>query len=150
MTLKPIGVVRSPVKERKKPGFNWRDIVSEVHVNSELAEGLDGLDEFSHIIVIYWMHQAVDGDKMAIKVCPRGRHNLPPVGLFASRSPYRPNPLGKATVKLLEHRGSVLKVAGLDAIDSTPVVDIKPYIPDYDSAADAHAPQWTQHHRPKH
>ena len=150
MTLIAIGIVRSEVKQKQKPSFNWRQVVSEIVIDDDLAEGLDGLSEFSHIIVLYWMHQAVDSEKMAIKVCPQGRHNLPPVGLFASRSPYRPNPLGKATVRLLERRGNILRVAGLDAIDGTPVLDIKPYIPDYDSAADARAPKWTKHHRPKH
>ncbi len=150
MTLIAIGIVRSEVKQKQKPSFNWRQVVSEIVIDDDLAEGLDGLSEFSHIIVLYWMHQAVDSEKMAIKVCPQGRRNLPPVGLFASRSPYRPNPLGKATVRLLERRGNILRVAGLDAIDGTPVLDIKPYIPDYDSAADARAPKWTKHHRPKH
>lgn len=150
MTLIAIGIVRSEVKQKQKPSFNWRQVVSEIVIDDDLAEGLDGLSEFSHIIVLYWMHQAVNAEKMAIKVCPKGRHNLPPVGLFASRSPYRPNPLGKATVRLLERRGNILRVAGLDAIDGTPVLDIKPYIPDYDSAADARAPKWTKHHRPKH
>lgn len=150
MPLIAIGIVRSEVKQKQKPSFNWWQVVSEIVIDEDLAEGLDGLSEFSHIIVLYWMHQAVDSEKMAIKVCPQGRHNLPPVGLFASRSPYRPNPLGKATVRLLERRGNILRVAGLDAIDGTPVLDIKPYIPDYDSAADARAPKWTKHHRPKH
>lgn len=150
MPLKAIGIVRSEIKQKQKPSFNWWQVVSEIVIDEDLAEGLDGLSEFSHIIVLYWMHQAVDSEKMAIKVCPQGRHNLPPVGLFASRSPYRPNPLGKATVRLLERRGNILRVAGLDAIDGTPVLDIKPYIPDYDSAADARAPKWTKHHRPKH
>ena len=150
MPLIAIGIVRSEVKQKQKPSFNWWQVVSEIVVDEDLAEGLDGLSEFSHIIVLYWMHQAVGSEKMAIKVCPQGRHNLPPVGLFASRSPYRPNPLGKATVRLLERRGNILRVAGLDAIDGTPVLDIKPYIPDYDSAADARAPKWIKHHRPKH
>jgi len=149
MILSPIGVVRSEVREKQQPGFDWWSIVSEICIDSELTEGLDGLEEFSHLVVIYWMHLAADKDKMAIKVQPRGRHNLPPVGVFASRSPYRPNPLGKSTVKLLERRGNILKVTGLDALDGTPVLDIKPYIPDYDSVSKATAPPWTKHHRPR-
>ena len=150
MTLRPIGVVRSPVKERQKPSFDWWRVTSEIILDSELSEGLDGLGEFSHIIVIYWMHQATDKEKMAIKVHPQGRRHLSPVGLFASRSPYRPNPLGKTTAELIGHKGNILKVAGLDAIDGSPVIDIKPYIPDYDSAVGARYPQWMEHHRPKH
>ena len=146
MTLKAIGVVRNEIKQKPARGFNWREVVSQIIIDSHLAEALDGLDDFSHIIVLYWMHQATDSQKMAIKVHPRGRQDISPVGLFASRSPYRPNPLGKTTVRLLERRGNILRVAGLDAIDGTPVVDIKPYIPDYDSAGDATAPEWTKKH----
>jgi tRNA-Thr(GGU) m(6)t(6)A37 methyltransferase TsaA len=149
LTVKPIGVVHSEVKEKQNPGFEWQKVVAEIVVNPELAEGLDGIEEFSHVMVICWMDRATDPAKMALKVHPRGRHDLPPVGLFASRSPYRPNPLGKTTVRLLEHNGNTLKVKGLDAIDGTPVIDIKPYIPDYDSAQDAMAPKWTKHHRPQ-
>ena len=146
MALKAIGVVRNEVKQKPARGFNWREVVSQISIDSHLAEALDGLDDFSHIIVLYWMHQATDSQKMAIKVHPRGRQDISSVGLFASRSPYRPNPLGKTTVRLLERRGNILRVAGLDAIDGTPVVDIKPYIPDYDSASDATAPEWTKNH----
>jgi len=149
MQVRPIGVIRNDVTEKQKPGFDWWSVVSEITVDAELTEGLDGLEEFSHLVVIYWMDRATDKEKMAIKVQPRGRRNLPPVGVFASRSPYRPNPLGKTTVKLLQHKGNTLKVTGLDALDGTPVLDIKPYIPDYDSASNATAPPWTRHHQPR-
>ena len=149
MALKAIGVVRNEVKRKPDRGFNWWGVVSEICIDSDLAPALDGLDEFSHIMVICWMHRATDESKMALKVHPRGREELSPVGLFASRSPYRPNPLSKTTVRLLEHRGDILKVVGLDAIDGTPVIDIKPYIPDYDSVDGARAPEWTKHHRAK-
>jgi tRNA-Thr(GGU) m(6)t(6)A37 methyltransferase TsaA len=75
-------------------------------------------------------------------VHPKRNQNLPLVGVFATRSPVRPNPMGMATVKLLEHRDNVLKVIGLDAIDGTPVLDIKPYIPGSDSPAAARTPDW--------
>jgi tRNA-Thr(GGU) m(6)t(6)A37 methyltransferase TsaA len=65
-------------------------------------------------------------------------------GLFAVRTPNRPNPIGKTTVRLLERRGNILKVQGLDAIDGTPVLDIKPYIPGYDSTSDATVPSWVR------
>ena len=71
-----------------------------------------------------------------------GKQELPLVGLFATRSPNRPNPVGIATVRLLERQGNILKVEGLDAIDGTPIIDIKPYIPGYDSATDAKVPPW--------
>ena len=132
MTLKPIGFVRNQVKQTPKPGYDWQRVVSEIVFDSSLSEALDNLDDFSHIIVFYWMHQAATG-QLPTKVHPRGERGLPLVGLFASRSPYRPNPIGKATVRLLERKSNILKVEGLDAIDGTPVIDIKPYLADLDS-----------------
>ena len=143
MTLKAIGTVRNKVKQAPGPNYDWWGIVSEIVVNSRLTEALDGLEEFSHIVVLYWMHQVVHDDELSLKVHPRGKPELPMVGLFATRSPNRPNPIGKATVRLLERQGNILKVEGLDATDGTPVLDIKPYIPGYDSATDAKVPPWT-------
>ncbi len=145
MTLKAIGVVRNKVRQKPKSGYNWRGITSDIVVDSSLSEALDDLDEFSHIIVIYWMHRSAATGQVSAKVHPRGKQDRPLVGLFATRSPYRPNPVGKTTVKLLERRGNVLKVEGLDAIDGTPVIDIKPYIPGYDSVDNARAPSWDDH-----
>lgn len=144
LTIRPIGIVRSRVKEKQTSDYNWQEVVSEVVVDSRFNEALDGLEDFSHIIVIYWLHQAVDPAKMAMKVHPRGKQDISPVGLFASRSPYRPNPLGQKVAKLLGRQGNVLRVQGLDAIDGTPVMDIKPYIPGYDSVADATVPRWME------
>jgi tRNA-Thr(GGU) m(6)t(6)A37 methyltransferase TsaA len=140
MTLKAIGIVRNEIKQPIRHG--WREIVSEIVVNSNLTEALDGLDDFSHIIVFYWMHRLPAGKRLSLKVHPMGKSELPLVGRFATRSPSRPNPVGQATVRLLERRGNVLKVKGLDAIDGTPVIDIKPYLPGYDSATDAKVPPW--------
>jgi len=144
MELRAIGVVTNGIEEPIRHG--WREVVSEITVDSELTEALDGLDEFSHIIVLYWMHRLPKGRQLPLKVHPMGNTDLPLTGRFATRSPSRPNPVGQATVELLERRGNVLKVRGLDAIDGTPVIDIKPYIPGYDSASDARAPQWMPGH----
>jgi len=140
MSLKAIGIVRNEIKQPLRHG--WGEIVSDIVLNSNLTEALDGLDEFSHLIVLYWMHQLPAGKQLSLKVHPMGKLELPLVGRFATRSPNRPNPVGQATVRLLERRGNILKVKGLDAIDGTPVIDIKPYIPGYDSATDAKAPPW--------
>ena len=72
------------------------------------------------------------------------REDLPLVGLFATRSPRRPNPIGVTTVRLLERRGNVLRVLGLDALDGTPVLDIKPYLPYGDCIQDTHVPEWVR------
>ncbi len=138
INLKPIGTVRNEIKEPvRRPS---RDVVSEIVVDRSLTEALNNLDEFSHIIVLYWIHKSPH--RVPNKVHPRGNPENKLMGVFATRSPDRPNPIGKSTVRLLERRENVLKVQGLDAIDGTPVLDIKPYIPGYDSADNARTPSW--------
>ncbi|UCD53769.1 MAG: tRNA (N6-threonylcarbamoyladenosine(37)-N6)-methyltransferase TrmO [Dehalococcoidia bacterium] len=139
MILKAIGIVRSKVTQPPQPDEG--KVISEIVVDSSLTEALDGLEGFSHIAVLYWMHQAPAG-KVLTKVHPMGKKEFPLVGLFVTRSPHRPNPIGVTIVRLLQRRGNILKVEGLDAFDGTPVIDIKPYIPGYDSVADATVPQW--------
>ena len=143
MTLKAIGIVRNEIKQQQKFGFDWQEVVSDIVIDSNLTEALDGLEEFSHIIVLWWMHQSIATVPLPPKIHPRSNEELPLVGRFATSSPHRPNPLGKATVRLLQRHGNVLKVKGLDAIDDTPVIDIKPYIPRSDSVTDAQVPKWT-------
>ena len=138
ITLKPIGVVRNDVKEPAHQDSG--DVISEIIIASSLTEALDDLDKFSHIIVLYWIHRSRRPAPM--KVHPRGDPERAERGVFSTRSPSRPNPIGKATVKLLEKKDNILKVQGLDAIDGTPVLDIKPYIPGYDSVDDCKAPSW--------
>ena len=139
MQFKAIGTVRNEVKQPARR--DWGEVISEIVIDNSLTEALDGLEDFSHIIVLYWIHQATAG-KVPIKVHPKGRQELPLMGLFATRTPNRPNRIGKATVRLLQRQGNILRVEGLDAIDGTPVIDIKPYIPGYDSMADAKVPRW--------
>ncbi len=138
VTLRPIGVVRNKVKEPTREG--WKKVVSDIVLDESLTEALDGLEKFSHIIVLYWMHR-IAGQASA-KVHPQGNQKLPLVGVFATRSPKRPNSIGKATVRLIRRQDNILKVQGLDAIDGTPVLDIKPYIPNYDSARSARVAPW--------
>jgi len=139
MTLQPIGWVRS---ELKQPGKrNCEDVISESVIDNSLSEALDGLEDFSHIIILYWMNRLTAGT-IKNKIHPHGEMDLPLVGLFATRSPRRPNSIGVTTVRLLERQGNILKVKGLDAIDGTPVIDIKPHLPGRDSLADAKVPQW--------
>ena len=145
ITLKAIGIVRNGIKQPpKQVPFGWEKVVSDIVVDSSLTEALDGLGEFSHIKVIYWMHQAATTGQLSMKVHPMGKQELPLVGLFATRALKRPNPIGKATVKLLRRQRNILTVSGLDALDGTPVIDIKPYLPNYDSANDARAPSWVK------
>jgi tRNA-Thr(GGU) m(6)t(6)A37 methyltransferase TsaA len=139
--VKPIGFVINDIGSKGEPKNDWREVVSCIKFDKKYRRALEGLGEYSHIIVIYWLHQA-DAGSISLKVHPRGDRKKPLVGLFASRSPYRPNPVGQKVVSLLRRRGSMLYVQGLDAIDGTPVIDIKPYIPNYDSPKDAVIPKW--------
>jgi len=141
MTLKAIGIVRSDFREPSAERLNLEEIVSEIEIDPRLTEALDGLEGFSHIIVLYWMHRATS-ERLSLKVHPMGRKDVPLQGFFAVRTPNRPNRIGKSTVKLLQRRGNVLRVQGLDAIDGSPVLDIKPYIPGYDSADNTRVPSW--------
>jgi tRNA-Thr(GGU) m(6)t(6)A37 methyltransferase TsaA len=140
INLTPIGFVKNAVTEPQ--GEDWQTIISEIIVNEDMKEALSGIGEFSHIIVIYWMHKTPASQRSIKKVHPKRNLNLPLVGVFATRSPARPNPIGIATIKLLECRDNILKVIGLDAIDGTPVLDIKPHIPGSDSPTPARIPGW--------
>ena len=135
----PIGFVKNDVKH---PGTrDWSQVVSEVVVEPRFKEALDGLDEYSHIIVLFWMHRSPAGECIAMKTHPQMRADLPLVGVFATRSPVRPNPVGMTIVNLIERDDNVLRVKGLDAIDGTPVIDLKGFFPG-DSIEDARVPDW--------
>ena len=138
--LKSIGFVKNAVTEPKRD--DSQAVISEIIINEDLKEALSGIDGFSHIVVIYWMHKTPSSERSVTKVHPKRNQNLPLVGVFATRSPARPNPIGMSTVRLLEHRDNVVKVIGLDAIDGTPILDIKPHIPGADSPTEARIPAW--------
>lgn len=140
INIVPIGMVKNSVTE--PPENDWETVVSEIVIDKEYEQALDRLEGFSHIIVLYWMSHITSARRSTLQVRPKRRKDLPLVGVFATRSPARPNPIGVTTAKVLEHHGNILKVAGLDALDGTPVLDIKPYIPGYDSPAEATTPAW--------
>ena len=136
--LKPIGFVKT-----KAFGKDVRDRsnVSEIVLRDDLAEALDGIEDFSHLFVIFWMHEISEEERRTMKARPRGRGDMPLLGVFATRTPHRPNPIGLTLVELLKVEGNVVTVRGLDAFDGTPVLDIKPF--DYwDMAEDARVPEW--------
>jgi tRNA-Thr(GGU) m(6)t(6)A37 methyltransferase TsaA len=138
--LQPIGQVRNGITEHGD--VVWEDLVSEVVIEENYAAALEGLEEFSHLWVLFWLHQR--DREVILKVHPEGRQELPEVGVLATRSPRRPMPLAMTAVRLLERRGNVLVVRGLDALDGTPVLDIKPYLVRGDSIAEATIPDWLQ------
>jgi tRNA-Thr(GGU) m(6)t(6)A37 methyltransferase TsaA len=125
--LTPAGVVRSALTQRDQASMQGSEGAPDawIDVTSDLVEGLDGLVVGQAIIVITWFHQS---RRNVLTLHPRGDPNLPLSGVFATRSPDRPNPLGLHRVTILEIAGSSLKVGPLEAIDGTPVVDIKPVL----------------------
>ncbi len=144
MPLEPIGYVRNNVAKTLKPEHDWTGIVSEIIIKPELEAGLLGLEHYSHVIVIFWAHQATDKSKISLRVRYKGDPCLPEVGVFASRSLFRPNPLGMKIARLVERRDNILHLDGLDALNGTPVLDIKPFIPRNDAPANATVPDWNR------
>ena len=132
MILKPIGFVRNKYKENPNREDWWQDLVSEIVIDDYLEEGLDSLENYSYYIILYWLHKR-DRDNLPLRINPKRRKDIPKRGLFATRTPDRPNPVGMITVKLLKREGNVLTVQGLDALDGTPVIDIKPWNIGYDA-----------------
>jgi len=142
VNIEPIGTVKSPVTEAGDEG--WGGVVSEIHLQESLAAGLQGIEQFSHIIVIFFMHQSTFDLAADLVRRPRERPDMPLVGAFAQRAKHRPNPIGITTVQLIRVEGNILEVKGLDAIDGTPVLDIKPYVPAFDCGANAVVPGWVE------
>ncbi len=115
---------------------------SELRIDEALAAGLEGLEGFSHILVVFWMDRIPEHMRTVEPARPGNRADLPAVGPFASRTQLRPNPIGVAAVRLLSRRGAVLRVRALDALNGSPVLDIKPYLPPYDAVSGATMPRW--------
>lgn len=134
--MKPVGVVRNTVDQPIHDG--WQGLVSEIVVSPELADALHRLEEFSHLVIVFWIDRAPP--EKPLRLHPRGNPDLPLMGVFATRSPVRPNPIGITDVELLEVKGNVLRVRGLDALNGTPVLDIKPYLPP--AYCEIRVPEW--------
>jgi len=139
MELVYIGRVRSPVTEAVD--MNWGSVVSEIVLEPEYAPGLLGLEEFSHALILTHLHLAEWSPGKHLRRRPQDRADIPLTGIFAQRARHRPNRIGVTAVEIVEVTDSTLKVRGLDAVDGTPVLDVKPYVPSYDRR-DAAIPQW--------
>ncbi|MEM2912519.1 MAG: tRNA (N6-threonylcarbamoyladenosine(37)-N6)-methyltransferase TrmO [Candidatus Bathyarchaeia archaeon] len=125
------------------------DTFSRVKIFPEFCAGLGGLDNFSHIIILYWFHlRNKETERRVLRVVPRRHAGAPEVGVFASRSPSRPNPIGLCVVRLLKIEECTLTVEGLDALEGSPIIDIKPYLPRTDSVPNAQVPNWTKNGPP--
>ena len=135
--VRSIGVAKN---HQTKHFGGWKNVETEIVLEDAYREALDGLDGYSHCIVVYWMHEVKTCD---LKHVPQGKvGEVPEVGIFACRCAQRPNPIGLTTVKILNIKGNVVNVQGLDVIDGTPILDLKPYTPQYDAVADAKVPPW--------
>ena len=157
--VQSVGTVESPITEQV-PGASLpddpaerkkelatlrqsvRDTVALIRVRPEYASLLDGIDAFSHIVVLFWPHKLGEEQRRREKVHPRGLKDLPRQGIFATRSPARPNPVLVSTVELVKRQGPVLQVRGLEAFDNTPVIDIKPVVRPDDGLENFRVPDW--------
>jgi tRNA-Thr(GGU) m(6)t(6)A37 methyltransferase TsaA len=119
-----------------------RDAVSEIVIDEKIVEILDGIEEYSHIVVLYWAHRVPESSRALTRVHPMGRAKIPSVGIFSTCSPARPNPVLTSLVRLHEKRGNILRVSGLDAIDGSPVIDIKPFVKEFYDKKDVRIPAW--------
>jgi len=129
--LKAIGQVHSPFKSKKdidpkkySTSTSFDQIEGELEIDDEFVDGLTDIEDFSHIIVIFAFHKSE-----GFKLLTTPFLDDTPRGVFATRSPHRPNPIGMTIVKLKERKNKILRVSGMDMLEGTPILDIKPYTP---------------------
>ena len=141
ITLRPIATVKNA---RVTLGdSDWDAVESAIEMRPETAAGLAGLETFSHVVVIFWMHED-PGEPLTMRRRPRGRDDMPMLGVFAQRGRLRPNPIGVTTASIVRVEPGRLVVRGLDAIDGTPVLDLKPWFRIFDAPANAREPEWVE------
>jgi tRNA-Thr(GGU) m(6)t(6)A37 methyltransferase TsaA len=136
-----IGEVKSPVTEAVD--MNWGAVISEIVLKPEFAPGLLGLGDFSHAMILTFLHEAKYVPEVHLRRHPQERQDMPLLGIFAQRARHRPNRIGVTACEIVEVTESRVKVRALDAINGTPVIDVKPYVPVYDRK-DATIPEWME------
>ena len=144
--MRPIGVIHSPFTEKDQTPIQpvRSQAIGQVEVYSEFADGLKDIEHLSHIHLLYVFHQS-SGYELHIKPFLDDHEH----GLFATRYPYRPNPIGMSIVRLLIRKENILTIKGVDMLDGTPLLDIKPYIPDFDIYTDDVRVGWYETRRKK-
>lgn len=160
LVLRPVGIVRNSVKdpllkagdhdieiqdamddmETKVHGA--RKIRSKIIIKESMSQLLEGIEAYSHIIVLYWAHRVPESSRLLTRVHPMGKKENPLMGIFSTCSPARPNPVLMAVVQLHKKEKNVLNVSGLDAIDESPVIDIKPYVSEFYPRREVRIPEW--------
>lgn len=129
-------------KQLQKHKKETRDTISTITILPQFEELLDGVEDFSHIVLIYWPHRLSPNDRKLKKIHPMGRKDIPLKGIFATRSPARPNPLLISTVRLMERKRNQLRIQGLEALNGSPIMDIKPVNNHFDRNEPQTFPDW--------
>lgn len=143
ITLQPIAFVTNNRKEAEDD--NWGEVLSEIKlVENIIPESLQGIEAFSHLEIIFYMNQVADEKATAKVRNPRNNPDLPLVGTFAQRNKSRPNKLGLTTVEFVKREGNTLTVRKLDAINGTPILDIKPVMQEFEPQTPIRQPNWTK------
>lgn len=140
ISVQPIGVVAGAGDDVRRQ--DWSRVRSEVRLRPEFAEALLGLADYSHVIVIGWLDRIPEELRERMQAYPSGDSRLPLQGALALRGGARPNPLSFTVCRLLGIEGATLRLEGLDLVDGTPVLDVKPYIAYYDAPPKATIPKW--------
>ncbi|MFE7064334.1 tRNA (N6-threonylcarbamoyladenosine(37)-N6)-methyltransferase TrmO [Sutcliffiella sp. NPDC057660] len=141
VVVKPIGIAKNDRAEIEDD--NWEGIETRIILDDAfLTDALDGIEEFSHLEVLFHFHKVEEEKIIAGARHPRNDERLPKVGIFAQRGKNRPNRIGLTTVKLLKREGRILVVAGMDCIDGTPVIDIKPVMKEFLPKGQVRQPAW--------
>ncbi len=142
ITLKPIGSVRNT--RLGLDDDNWGSVLSEIRLDESLPkESLDGLEDFSHAEIIFYFDQVAGEEDFPMSRHPRGNKDWPQVGIFAQRNKDRPNHLGLTIVRIVKREGRSLFVKGMDAVDGTPVLDIKPVFAEFLPREAIRQPEWS-------
>ncbi|MDB5226502.1 MAG: transcriptional regulator [Bacteroidota bacterium] len=140
--VKPVAFVKNSRKEIEDD--NWSAVTSEIHLSEEIPEEtLSGITDFSHLEILYVFHQLQPGNVLLKTEHPRENPAFPKVGIFAQRKKNRPNLIGLTIVELVKAEGRKLTVKNLDAIDGTPVIDIKPVMKEFLPQGEVKQPQWS-------
>ncbi len=142
--IKPIGMVSTELSNIFSKHSKKTSDLSNLIIFKEYEPCLDGIQGYSHIIVCFWAHLVTDEERNLRKVHPKGNRNLPKRGIFATRSQARPNPICVTTVKLIKREKNYLLVEKLDALNNSPILDIKPHIIHFDAPSDPSLPEWVK------
>ncbi len=160
ISLRTVGIVRNVLKEpflkagdsdiemhgeidavREEVRQSYQ-MISEIIIDKDIMNILAGIEEYSHLVVLYWAHQVPEKSRLLTQVHPMGRKETPISGIFCTCSPARPNPVLMSVVSLYKRKENVLQVRGLDAVDGSPVIDIKPYVKEFYPKGKVTVPEW--------